>query len=79
MESARGDLSSQLALAQEGQVVSLVAGTSVGFQPPVRYPPRLRKRITPSAPRYRGGSFLSEDRTPRGFNRGGKVLKVGNP
>ena len=56
-EGARGGLSFQLALAQEGQVVSLVAGTSAGFHPHVRYPPLLRKRITPSAPRYRGGSF----------------------
>ena len=57
MESARGDLSSQLALAQEGQVVSLVAGTLVSFQPHVRYSPLLRKRITSSVLRYWGGSY----------------------
>ena len=55
-EGARGDRSPQIALAQKGQVVGLVAGTSVGFHPHARYPPLLSKRITPSAPRYRGGA-----------------------
>ena len=44
-------------LHNRGQAVNLVAGMSAGFWKHVRYPPLLCKRITPSTPRYRGGSF----------------------